>query len=274
MLVMLYIPLMWLLTQTTRALLAKPGCQEMCGNIPVPYPYGIGTDCYLHKSFEVLCNGSSHDIAPLQFVHNHKFPILEISMESLRVVEQPNITCIESGIVSVGQTVQLDQHFSYSHQRNVYVAVGCEVSANFQVADTNNGKEVECTSQCLLPRFTSLGTCNGISGCCQRDIPIETRSYSVRLNNKIIRPNCFGAFIVEKDYRHSFHFTWKNSKKIPLSLNWVIAMGTCHQAHERRDSLCGNNTYCADTPMSHGYNCRCMEGYDGNPYLPTGCEGN
>lgn len=96
MLVIVYITLLLLCVHETRGSLAKPGCQEICGKITVPYPYGIGPGCYRHKSFEVMCNESSQDLSFLWFVHNDKSPILEISMGSLRVVGKSPANCLDS----------------------------------------------------------------------------------------------------------------------------------------------------------------------------------
>ncbi|KAI3795028.1 hypothetical protein L1987_37672 [Smallanthus sonchifolius] len=37
---------------------AKPSCPTHCGNVTVPYPFGIGTDCSLDRIFNLNCNYS------------------------------------------------------------------------------------------------------------------------------------------------------------------------------------------------------------------------
>lgn len=36
--------------------LSKPGCQEKCGDVVVPYPFGVGMNCSAETSFTILCN--------------------------------------------------------------------------------------------------------------------------------------------------------------------------------------------------------------------------
>ena len=40
--------------------LAKPGCESRCGNLTVPYPFGIGdnSECYIIDGFRIYCNTS------------------------------------------------------------------------------------------------------------------------------------------------------------------------------------------------------------------------
>ncbi|CAB4293447.1 unnamed protein product [Prunus armeniaca] len=46
---------------TTAALpQALPGCQEKCGNLTIPYPFGIGKGCYMAgEYFNLTCNTST-----------------------------------------------------------------------------------------------------------------------------------------------------------------------------------------------------------------------
>ncbi|GKV26893.1 hypothetical protein SLEP1_g36107 [Rubroshorea leprosula] len=40
--------------------LVKLGYKERCGNVSIPYSFGIRADCYMHKGFEVSCNKTSN----------------------------------------------------------------------------------------------------------------------------------------------------------------------------------------------------------------------
>ena len=38
--------------------ISQPGCKDQCGNVTVPYPFGIGHSCYIDDWFEIVCNGT------------------------------------------------------------------------------------------------------------------------------------------------------------------------------------------------------------------------
>ena len=270
--------LLWV--HEARASLAKPGCQDTCGNLTVPYPYGIRTGCFLHKSFEVSCNeSSSHIVSPLRFVHNDKFEISEISMEFIRIVGEVPVRCNDSTNITSSYRFHLDPHFSYSHKRNVYIAMGCNISVSFLSRTPSHFKEAGCASFCNSTPSDGFFTCNGSNGCCQCSIPEEVNAYEAVILSAFgfsTKATCGHVFVAEKDFNlvtTLFGFR-KNAYKIPVVLNWFIALRSCRQAQRKGNCLCGQNSQCIDSPKSIGYNCRCKNGYIGNPYLHNGCQGN
>ena len=36
------------------AALAKPGCHNMCGNVEIPYPFGLSKECSLDETFHIF----------------------------------------------------------------------------------------------------------------------------------------------------------------------------------------------------------------------------
>ena len=54
---------------------ALPNCSNRCGNIAVPYPFGVGAGCH-HEGFELTCNDTYHP--PKLFMNSSGFEVLEI----------------------------------------------------------------------------------------------------------------------------------------------------------------------------------------------------
>ncbi|XVF71368.1 hypothetical protein PTKIN_Ptkin12aG0031700 [Pterospermum kingtungense] len=59
------------------AALAKPNCQSECGDVTIPYPFGIGDYCYITSDFFVHCNTTYGP--PKPFIGNNE--VLNISLE-------------------------------------------------------------------------------------------------------------------------------------------------------------------------------------------------
>lgn len=66
-------------TSAASASQVLPGCQEKCGNVTIPYPFGMERGCYKAEDgwFQVTCNSSY--IPPKPFIGTGNMEIIEFS---------------------------------------------------------------------------------------------------------------------------------------------------------------------------------------------------
>lgn len=70
----------------------------------------------------------------------------------------------------------------------------------------------------------------------------------------------------------------KDKGYVPAVLDWRVN-ATCKSVKGNNDStsntstsFCGTNARCSVANQSSGVTCACDRGYEGNPYLPEGCQ--
>ncbi|KAL3572771.1 hypothetical protein D5086_026675 [Populus alba] len=65
----------------------------------------------------------------------------------------------------------------------------------------------------------------------------------------------------------------KKVEKLPLIVDWSIGRNKCETLEKNRMSnACQGQSKCHDPENGSGYICKCLDGYQGNPYLPNGCQ--
>ena len=270
---------------------AKPGCQDKCGNVSVPYPFGIGErSCAMSKHFYLNC--SSNDEGHPELFFGRNMPARNIS-----VLEGTVTVGIEAAFDCYNKTGDITddftQHirlgsgpFMFSDTRNVFTAIGCDTFA--QVTNKDRTYGAACLSICTENVNMSDGNpCSG-SGCCQTSIPkglkslnISTFSYNYHANVSDFNP-CGIAFLVD---RSSLKLSdWPLSRKPNYGndayrsdtvIEWVVENKTCEEARANTSAYaCGTNANCTYPEIGQGYRCSCNEGFEGNPYLQElGCQG-
>ncbi|KAH0747198.1 hypothetical protein KY285_008855 [Solanum tuberosum] len=84
--ILLVLPMLAMSIENTNMMsnsMAKPGCQTKCGNLSVPYPFGIGIDagCSIHPIFDIRCNTSSNP--PIAYLNTGATNVLNITTKPM-----------------------------------------------------------------------------------------------------------------------------------------------------------------------------------------------
>nr|DAD39320.1 TPA_asm: hypothetical protein HUJ06_013643 [Nelumbo nucifera] len=268
-------------TVASQSQTSKSGCPDKCGNVSVPYPFGIGDDCSIDEQFNLTCDASFSP--PKLFLPNGNIDVLEISLlyGYLRIHVWMARDCYnKSGQEDYSTTTELAQ-FTFSDTRNRFTAIGCDTIAFI------NGTEGQsyasgCISLCDDIANVINGSCAGI-GCCQTTIPKGVMKYDIKIESRNNHANilsfnpCSYAFLVEQN---QFNFSSSylqdfNATEFPVILDWAVGNETCEEAKSRTTAAaeCHENSYCYNSINGRpGYLCNCTQGYRGNPYLPPGCQ--
>ncbi|GAB4828505.1 hypothetical protein Ancab_039343, partial [Ancistrocladus abbreviatus] len=247
---------LFLVAEAAQFPLAKPRCRSTCGNVSIPYPFGIGKGYFsTHGDFSLKCIDN-------QTIFGDNIEVSNISIHGkITVSHYMSYDCYdESGhrVDHFDGWFQLT-NFVVSADDNKLVALGCDTCA------TMMGYKNE------TPYWTSLP--DGV-----RIITTKVRSYDNHTNCASFNL-CSTAFVVAND---AFNFNktnlnttveeYKKHQNVSVVLNWTVGNQTCSSAKADRTYLCQGNTTCYDPPNEVGYRCECLPGYDGNPYLSPGCQ--
>ncbi|KAF4355457.1 hypothetical protein F8388_015211 [Cannabis sativa] len=254
-----------------------PGCPTRCGHVDIPYPFGLTQNCSLNKNFLLNCNSST-----LIFGKNLTVTNVSVHLHEITVNWFVARDCYNGS----GHRVRKNRPtlnaatLTVSSAKNKFVVLGCDSYAflnGFENRTTNYS--MGCMSICNDRRDVAYrdGGCTGI-GCCEMDLPKR------RLRNLSINPRSFDehrrvvgfnpctyAFVVERNgFEFSGEFLEDFPKRVlPVVADWRVKC--------QNGSFCGCEGENSVVEFGEGddgseYRCMCKEGYQGNPYLPTGCK--
>ncbi|PQP92224.1 wall-associated receptor kinase 2-like [Prunus yedoensis var. nudiflora] len=271
-------------------LMAKPNCTAKCGNIEIPYPFGIGLGCYFGPRFEITCNQSTKELRLMET----RMLVDSISLTEghLQTKQLVNRDCYDAQGKPRGEDqssggLSVIPPYTISSDKNSFFVVGCDTYAHFVGRRGNQSYTTGCISVCknnpnlYADSFDKNESCSGM-GCCKTNISplldnlsLQVKSY--KNHTEVHDFNACGyAFVVKKDNfkfgKTSFQYLNK-THRLPLVLDWQIGEESCQYAMQNKTTYAckGNNSDCQDKPSS-GYICLCKPGFQGNPYLPDSCE--
>ncbi|KAH0752277.1 hypothetical protein KY285_005425 [Solanum tuberosum] len=271
------------------AIVTKPGCAKQCGNVTVPYPFGIGSDCAFNVRFELNCNTS--DDGSQKLILGRNIVVYDISDAEFRISNSFGWRCYNSSGAVIDESLAwttLIESGPYSFSAlNRLTVVGCDDYAS--ITGPNNF-EYGCNVSCTSRGDVIEGECIG-NGCCQKQIPKGLKYYNTTMSSTENHTDvwsfnsCGFAFLGEADRFHFQglpdlgddltvdYFYERIKDSVPIVLDWAIGSLTCTQALKIENYACSENSYCIDSDAGlGGYRCSCNTGYHGNPYLNQGCQ--
>ncbi|XAR62872.1 Non-specific serine/threonine protein kinase, partial [Bertholletia excelsa] len=264
----------------TNASLAE--CKDRCGSVNITYPFGMDKkECYLNENFRVRCNNSVPHLGDSN-INISKIMLPEGQMRLPMYVARDCYDQSGNYLNHSSNRAYLGLgNFSVSSTKNKFVAIGCDTMASVTVvvSGTSAVAATGCMSRCIEMDDVPNGTCSGF-GCCKTSIPSKVGHYRIYMesynNHRNVSSfnNCSYAFVVEEGaFNFSKNYLENFEKRVmPVVVDWTVNSKTCKEAQSDVASYaCGNNTVCEE-PNGKGYVCKCMKGYDGNPYLSDGCQ--
>ncbi|KAJ8426622.1 hypothetical protein Cgig2_011841 [Carnegiea gigantea] len=288
--------LRWLVVSSEVPRIAKPHCDHLCGNVEIPYPFGIGANCSYSASYEINCNHSFHPHKP--FLHQFNLEVTDINWPGrysprelqrirdcimnehrLTVLTQARSICASESNGSVGAAIVdfRGSPFRFSTWFNVFMVennCGHSVLLRNRMREIVAGCASVCTNESGVTKLNSTH-CLGV-GCCQASLlPSPTGDfikkeagldfYEIAMDHE--KPTAsytntcsLAAALVERNQ------VTKLAGRLPTVLEWSVALPwTVSTQNSNQD-----NFSCSTEDGTQ--KCSCRFPYEGNPYLPDGCQ--
>ncbi|TVU15211.1 hypothetical protein EJB05_38719, partial [Eragrostis curvula] len=271
-----------------------PECQNKCGDVDIPYPFGIGVNCSLTEGFNISCHVQGGISKP--FIGDFELLGISLTDSTVRVSNSILSYCYNSsGQMEFGGFGSFNLSttpYRFSDVLNKFTVIGCYTLGYIFDSD-RTGYESGCVSTCRSLSDIRDGSCSGI-GCCQTTIPRGLDYYGVNFDSGFDRvyntsqiwrfSRCSYAMLIEAA-AFNFSTTYIGTTKlndtdfggVPAVFDWAVINGTVSCEVARRNesgnyACVSRNSECLDSGNGPGYFCNCSRGYEGNPYLQDGCK--
>ncbi|XP_059631697.1 wall-associated receptor kinase 2-like [Cornus florida] len=200
-------------------------CNESCGNLTIPYPFGTRKGCYRDEYFHISCKDST------PFLKGGNLQVLDISLHGeFRISSWVAYDCYKQ-LVRNGYDDRSLWLFNYSisYKRNKFMAIGCD-TCGYLRGYTKQKSITNCMAYCNTMDDVIDGFCSGV-GCCETQNPmgvldynLSVRSYNSHNGILDINPCGFALIVEEGEYNFSkVHlYNLSDIEKMPMVVDWAI----------------------------------------------------
>lgn len=257
-----------------------PECSTTCGNVTIPYPFGVEENCYLDTSYKVTCNTTTGTMS----IQGMNVIVVDILLDGhLRALSNVGRVCYnEAGGHYVYENSRTElSRFPISIGQNKLTAFGCDIQSKVR-----SGNEVRASCTTTPGECKNMVSCSSRINCCQISIDESLPThffYKLHSDHnntgKKGFASCAYTFIIEAGrYNFSsldvYNLSIEKLGSLEMLLDWTVGITSCQEAQKNISSyLCKENSKCFDSNNTKGYCCSCSDGYWGNPYLENGCQG-
>ncbi|KAL1110938.1 hypothetical protein V6Z11_D02G021900 [Gossypium hirsutum] len=251
------------------ALPYKTSCNERCGNVDIPFPFGIKVGCYKSEWFRVTCNKTADGEKPF---------ISSINMQLLNVSFYEGTVLVNNSVIysycpgkdrenNEGSVNLTGTPFFFSHIFDRFMSIGCGNLATFLDSPTNDHRIGGCKLPPCENNMTSIVRC-------AVNIPPGLSSFVTNIRriypNNGSKSSCISSFIVDTRFLDSLE---ANSDNNATTTN-RSGTGLCELGEESGTLCSPDGRYCW-TSLSQMHLCVCTpDTYNDYDYLSTDvCQG-
>lgn len=256
---------------------------QICGSLPIPYPFGMSGECGL-PDYRISCKpdpssgegelpflqvgtASTAELQVLQFSTN------TITVNSTQLKAMPSYPqCSGDGVASLD--LSSSGPFVLS-DNNWFAVIGCRSggtcvasSPNSPDPDFRDGYTIQCDTGCYNEYLFPF--CNTYS-CCVNAIPPGSRKLNLTgsgISYRDFKDVCgFSTVLSPSTYDAQNMVGIFGAGQYGLVISWaLITSENCSTVKSRTDYACSDNAGCLDDSRVPGYTCNCSEGYRGDGY--------